>query len=152
MKTILFIALIAIVMTGFAAADANMKIYDIDKNAIIDATERVNLDIDIEHSRISQAEARVIDAYTDSGTLILTDAFQAAFLNPVNTIATTVTVTDAPAPVVVTETPAPVVEEPTVATPPRATDPNMTLMLIVCGVLITGIVLYMVSRNDDEDE
>jgi hypothetical protein len=72
MKTILFIALIAMVMMGFAAADpVNMVIYDRNQDMQIDAEERLILDIDIENSRISPAEAYVIDSYTTDGTLIL---------------------------------------------------------------------------------
>jgi hypothetical protein len=84
MKTALFIAVIAMVlMTGLVSADpVDMSIYDRNDDGMIDAAERVNLDIDIENSRVTPTESYVIDSYTMDGTLILNDEFQAAFLNP----------------------------------------------------------------------
>lgn len=78
------IAMVAMTgLTGLAAADpVDMAIYDIDGNGMIDATERVNLDIDIEDSRITPAESYVIDSYTTDETIILTDELRRAFLNP----------------------------------------------------------------------
>ena len=155
MKTILFIALIAMLTTGFAAATVDMSIYDRNNDMQIDADERVILDIDIENSRISPSEAYVIDSYTTDGTLILNAEFQAAFLNqePRATV-TTVTVipeaTPAPTEPPVTETPAPVPEIAPVV-PEDDAGGNLTLMMIVAMVLLAGIIMYIYSRQNQDE-
>lgn len=160
MKTILFIALIAILTTGFAAAAVDVTIYDTDKNGMIDITERINLDIDIENSRISPTEAYVIDSYTTDGTVILNEEFQTAFLNPeayprgaITTITVIPAVTPDPmepsAPVQTPEpTPAP---EAMPVVPEEDAGGNLTLMMIVGMVLLAGIIMYIYSRQNKEE-
>ena len=154
MKTILFIALIAILTTGLATADpVDMTIYDRNNDMQIDAAERMILDIDIQSSRISQAEAYVIDSYTVDGTVLLDEELRLAFLNPEayprNNVVT-VTVTDEPTiPVEVPES------TPTVSETQPADDDvksNMTIVVMVCAILIVGIIAYIYSRQGNEDE
>ena len=154
MKAILFIALIAILTTGLATADpVDMTIYDRNNDMQIDAAERMILDIDIQSSRISQAEAYVIDSYTVDGTVLLDEELRLAFLNPEayprNSVVS-VTVTDEPTiPVEVPES------TPTVSETQPADDDvksNMTIVVMVCAILIVGIIAYIYSRQGNEDE
>ena len=80
----MIIAMVAMAgLTGLTAAEpVDMSIYDRNTDGMIDTEERITLDIDIENSRLTPAESYVIDSYTTDGTIILTDEFRAAFLNP----------------------------------------------------------------------
>lgn len=154
MKAILIIAIITMLTTGFAAA-IDMSDYDIDENGVIDATERVTLDIDIENARLTRSESMVIDSYSVDDTIILTPEFQAAFLNPEVHVRETVTE------VVIVEDPAPVVEETAVPTPTAepviVTAPmdddlggNSTFVLIVLITALVGLIIYIYSRKPEE--
>ena len=157
MKTIIVIALITAILTiGLATAGpVNMAIYDINEDMQIDATERIILDIDIENSRISNAEASVIDSYTTDGTVILNDEFQAAFLNadkaPAPTVISVEIIEDVP-------TPAPPVVKPT-TTPvdsPPVTAENIektgSLILPIMGLGIIILIMWFAFRKADEEE
>ena len=156
MKAILLIAIVAILTIGLATADlAEMKIYDVNGDMQIDADERVNLDIDIENSRISNAEARVIDSYTTTGTLILTDKFQAAFLNadkaPAPTVISVEVIEDVPAPTppIVKPTTTPVDSPPVTA---ENIEKTGSLILPIMGLGIIILIMWFAFRKADEEE
>lgn len=163
MILVLIIALVA--MAGFATANVDMTIYDRNDDGVVDATERVNLDIDIEDSRLAPAESYVIDSYTTDGTLILNDEFQAAFLNPEaypRGGETTVVGPVDSGPVV---TPEPIPEpEPVVTPEPEVTpevtpevepennnDLNMTVVYVVLILLAVGLVIYFYNKRDKSE-
>jgi cbb3-type cytochrome oxidase subunit 3 len=157
MKTILFIALIAIMLTtGFAAA-TDMTMYDSDKNGVIDAAERLILDIDIEGCRLTPGEILVIDTYTMGGTIILSPEFQAAFLNPDARIRDeTPVVTVIPEPIyeeppvlVVIDEPEPVVEE--IVNVDEDVGGNLTVLFVVGMILIAGVIVYIYSKQNDQE-
>ena len=154
MKVILLIAITAILTIGLATAGpVNMAIYDINEDMQIDATERIILDIDIENSRISNAEANVIDSYTTDGTVILNDEFQAAFLNadkaPAPTVISVEIIEDAPAPPVVKPTAAPVDSPPVTA---ENIEKTGSLILPIMGLGIIILIMWFAFRKADEEE
>lgn len=161
MKTALFIAIIAMVlMTGLVSADpVDMSIYDRNDDGMIDAAERVTLDIDIENSRITPTESYVIDSYTTDGTLILNDEFRTAFLNPEayprSTEVNVVGPVDSE-PVAVSEpvtVPTPeVTPEPEITpiAPPDANSGlNMTIVYVVLILLAVGLVIYLYNKRQE---
>ena len=159
MILVLIIALVA--MTGFATANVDMTIYDRNDDGMIDATERITLDIDIENSRITPTESYVIDSYTMDGTLILNDEFQAAFLNPEayprDTKVDVVGPVDS-GPVVTQESatdPTPEVTPEPEVTPvvPPETDngANKTILYVLVFVVAIAAAIYLYSsRNKSE--
>lgn len=161
-NTTLIIALIAMLTIGFAAAGTDMSIYDRNEDGMIDADERTVLDIDIENSRISPAEARVIDSYTTDGTIILNEEFQSAFLNPSarpRDTVTEVTVVEDPAPVVEetavptqTAVPTPAAEPETVAAPvDEDVGGNLTLFMIIALMVVGGVIIYVYSSRNKKE-
>ena len=150
MKTILLIALIAILTPGLTTATVSFEKYDIDNNGIVDVIERQNLDIDIENSRLTPAESRVINDYTSAGTIILNDEFQSAFLNankPVTIVESVEIVEDTPESIPIV-TPSPV----TNVTVPVSEDvgDNTTLMFIVGMLVLAGIIMFVFSKQNKQ--
>lgn len=160
MILVLIIALVA--MTGFAAANfVDMTMYDRNDDGMVDVTERITLDIDIENSRITPAESYVIDSYTTDGTLILNDEFRAAFLNPeayprdikVDVVGP---VDSGPvvAPEPVTEPTPEVIPEPEVtpiASPDDNSGLNMTVVYAVLILLAVGLIIYLYNKRDKSE-
>lgn len=164
MKTILIIALIAMIMTGLATADADMTIYDRNNDGMIDAEERITLDIDIEDCRISEAEAYVINSYTTDGTIILNEEFRLAFLNPdansygavaTVTVTTTPVATPVTTPVTTPEADVGIPDSPpvisTVQPPLDDANSNMTILFVVAALVIIGLVAYLYTQQQKKE-
>jgi len=75
---ILTTALLVLLMTGSAmgAVDVTLERYDKNGDGVIDADERIMLDIDIQNARIRVSESMFVGGYTTTGSLLLNDEFQ----------------------------------------------------------------------------
>ena len=143
---IIVLVLAFMVMIGLGAA-ITVDVYDINGDGVIDATERVNMDIDIEHNRLSQSEGCYLTQFTTSDTQVLTPRYEAALCaapeEPMvvpgrperEVIEFTI---EEPKPVVVVLAATP--EPPTLAPTTPYENDNITITVIV-GVI--GIVMIM---------
>ena len=157
MKTLLFIALIAMVMTGLATAEVDMTIYDRNMDGMIDSEERITLDIDIEDCRLTQDESYVIDSYTTDGTIILNDEFKAMFLNAgshyyeTEEVAPTYVDPVDPAPIEILE--CTMDEKPEVTPTIQQEDnngANTTLLYLIVFIIILAAIIYFYVTKKKE--
>lgn len=83
MKQILFAMVFALFLAGAAFSAVNidtLAIYDINGDGVIDAEERIALDIDIEGCRVSFDESAYADMLTTDDTIILNEEIQGVAL------------------------------------------------------------------------
>jgi len=160
---ILTTALLVLLMAGPAmcAIDVTLATYDTNNDGVIDAEERITLDIDIESARIRISESMFMGGYTTTGTLLLNDEFQ-DFAFDSRQIDRRVAV-EPPTPVdeqpvTVIETPeitptAEEDEEPVATALPPASKSATPLLFGVGTILIVMAGTYMYYRNKrDPDE
>ena len=84
MKKAILIVLLLMIQFGAAmnTSDANtsdvnvLKMYDTNGDGVIDAHERLALDIDIENRRLRFDDAALGDMLAENGTILLSDDFQ----------------------------------------------------------------------------
>jgi len=163
---ILTTALLVLLMTGSAmgAVDVTLERYDKNGDGVIDADERIMLDIDIQNARIRVSESMFVGGYTTTGSLLLNDEFQdfafadrqidrhTAVADPEPIVEPKVIVTQPPPP---TQTPVPPPtsedDEPVAISTPA---PNNTLPIVVgmCVVMVAlvGVYLYYRQKRDLE--
>lgn len=163
--TILVIFAILFTTTMIAADPTDaidaLKMYDMNGDGIIDADERIALDIDIEQLRLTFAESEIADRTASDGTIILSTEFRELATNTdlrdgTSPIVTTITVVPETTPVI--EPTAEVTTEPTTEAVVEAvveTKSGMTTTAMVMGILIViGIVLIClyIFRDKDSEE
>ena len=75
--TITIVLLTLFIGTAFSAIDIDpLAVYDSNGDGIIDAEERIALDIDIENCRVDFDESAFADQLTTDGSIILSDELQ----------------------------------------------------------------------------
>ena len=164
MKVIEVLMIFAILIStmGLIAADSvdavdALKMYDVNGDGIIDADERVALDVDIEQLRLTFAESEIADRTATDGTIILSTEFRELAIDETRDrtsgVVTEVTVVSSVKPVVVETETVEVVGEPVsvVVETKAATSPTMVVAIFLV-IVIAGICIYVISKKNDEEE
>jgi len=105
MRKLIIVILMAFLIVGTGAAIVDIDVlgvYDRNNDGVIDETERVALDIDIENCRVDFDESAYAGMLTTSGTIILTEDVEQVAFGDVRATEVTITIVDEvviPAPV-----------------------------------------------------
>ena len=151
--TVLMIMTVFMVMTTITASEDVdvLQMYDKNNDGMIDADERLILDIDIESGRITVDESTMAAMFTTDDTIILNDEIQDFAMGDVNDQTPVVESTVAPVVVPVVESvvdpepAAPVVPEPVEPETQNAA-PAIGVVGIV-GIIVGIILLAMILRK-----
>ena len=164
MKVIEVLMIFAILIStmGLITADSvdavdALKMYDVNGDGIIDADERVALDVDIEQLRLTFVESEIADRTAADGTIILSTEFRELAIDETRDrtsgVVTEVTVVSSVKPVVVETETVEVVGEPVsvVVETKTATSPTLAVAIFLV-IVIAGICIYVISKKNDEEE
>ena len=152
-KVLLTIMTLFMVMTTVTASEDVdvLKMYDTNNDGVIDADERLILDIDIEAGRVTVDESEMAAMFTSDDTVILNDEIQDFAMGdqtPVveSTVAPVVvsTVRPAAAPVV---TAAPPEVAATVAPEPVETKAQRPITAIVVCIIMVIVIFALILKN-----
>ena len=154
-KTILMFMTVFMIMTTVTASEDVdvLKMYDTNNDGVIDADERVYLDIDIQFGRITVDESKLAAMVTTSDTTILSDEVQDFAMGeqdqtPVveSTVAPVVVSTMRPvaAPVVAV---APPEAAATAAPEPVETKAQKPIAAIVVGTIMVIVVFALILKK-----
>ena len=152
--TITMILLTLFIGTAIGTVDIDpLAIYDSDGNGIIDAEERIALDIDIENCRVDFDESAFADQLTIDGSIILSDELQrVALYHGTEDKVTEIVLESEPAVESISE---PAVEstlifEPVVESTDKPSAGISNITYIILGIIVVVGIYYLLSKKGDD--
>ena len=154
--TITMILLTLFIGTAIGTVDIDpLAIYDSDGNGIIDAEERIALDIDIENCRVDFDESAFADQLTTDGSIILSDELQRVALYHGTEDKVTEIVLESEPAVESESTVEPTSEstlifEPAVESTDEPSVEISNITYIILGIIIVVGIYYLLGKKGDD--